>query len=54
MPPAATPASLFRHFARYARPGVPKYVAMREAIAHGRFEAFRRDFHARHTSNNQG
>lgn len=34
MPPAATPASLFRHFARYARPGVPKYVAMREAIAH--------------------
>ncbi len=28
-------------------------AAMREAIAHGRFEAFRRDFHARHTSNNQ-
>ena len=26
-------------------------AAMREAIAHGRFEAFRRDFHARHTSN---
>ena len=28
-------------------------AAMREAIAVGRFEAFRRDFHARHTSNNQ-
>ncbi|MDP2117498.1 MAG: tRNA guanosine(34) transglycosylase Tgt, partial [Brevundimonas sp.] len=28
-------------------------AAMREAIAAGRFEAFRRDFHARHTSNNQ-
>ncbi len=26
-------------------------AAMREAIAHGRFEPFRRDFHARHTSN---
>jgi len=26
-------------------------AAMREAIAHGRFEAFRRDFHDRHTSN---
>jgi queuine tRNA-ribosyltransferase len=26
-------------------------AAMRDAIAHGRFEAFRRDFHARHTSN---
>jgi queuine tRNA-ribosyltransferase len=24
---------------------------MREAIAAGRFEAFRRDFHARHISN---
>jgi queuine tRNA-ribosyltransferase len=28
-------------------------AAMRDAIAHGRFEAFRRDFHARHTSNNK-
>ncbi|MBU2042238.1 MAG: tRNA guanosine(34) transglycosylase Tgt [Alphaproteobacteria bacterium] len=28
-------------------------AAMRDAIAAGRFEAFRRDFHARHTSNNQ-
>jgi queuine tRNA-ribosyltransferase len=28
-------------------------AAMREAIAHGRFETFRRDFHDRHTSNNQ-
>jgi len=26
-------------------------AAMREAIAAGRFEAFRRDFHSRHTSN---
>ena len=26
-------------------------AAMRDAIQHGRFEAFRRDFHARHTSN---
>ncbi|WP_396593939.1 tRNA guanosine(34) transglycosylase Tgt [Brevundimonas sp. R86498] len=26
-------------------------AAMREAITHGRFEQFRRDFHARHTSN---
>ncbi|RYG12089.1 MAG: tRNA-guanine transglycosylase, partial [Caulobacteraceae bacterium] len=26
-------------------------AAMREAIQHGRFEQFRRDFHARHTSN---
>jgi len=26
-------------------------AAMRDAIAQGRFEAFRRDFHARHTSN---
>ena len=24
---------------------------VKDAIAHGRFEAFRRDFHARHTSN---
>lgn len=29
-------------------------AAMRDAIAAGRFEAFRRDFHARHTSNNLG
>jgi queuine tRNA-ribosyltransferase len=29
-------------------------AAMREAIVAGRFEAFRRDFHARHVSNNQG
>ncbi len=28
-------------------------AAMREAITAGRFEVFRRDFHARHTSNNQ-
>ena len=26
-------------------------AAMRAAISEGRFEAFRRDFHARHTSN---
>ena len=26
-------------------------AAMRAAIAENRFEAFRRDFHARHTSN---
>ena len=26
-------------------------AAMRDAIQHGRFEQFRRDFHARHTSN---
>jgi len=32
--PASTPQDLMRHLARYARPGVPKYVAMRDAIAH--------------------
>ena len=31
---APAPADLLRHFSRYARPGVPKYVAMRDAIAH--------------------
>ncbi len=34
MSQAPAPADLLRHLARYARPGVPKYVAMRDAIAH--------------------
>lgn len=34
MAQALTPATLRRHLDRFARPGVPKYVAMRDAVAH--------------------